>query len=517
MLLNKKASNYCLIKIYQYKFVIISAFIWGIIAHGFMIFNKISFHDDAFCLYSVGQRYGLGRWMLALLGNLWMWIFGGTNYSIPVFAGIISIGLIAVSCCLICEMFKIKSHLVQIIVSGLFVSCPVITALFGFMFTAPYYMIALLMSILSAWTLSKHKYDKRYSILGILILCCTIGIYQSYLAVTLSLLLSLMIIELFEENIQWKDFLKKGFYYIFCSGFALILYLIINKIVLKALNYSLVEYDGMSRLGYEGIGTYFYRVYTAYKELIFPSMHVSRIIFPGLSKLAYILIAFSGISFIALSLYTAFKRNKRTAFQLLFLIVIMPIAVNFEYIVANENNLTTLTEYSFYIPMVLLLAFLDRKKEICERRTFTKILTNIVLISTIFIDIFYCRYSNTCYFKAELMQEQAISYFTELKTRIEQMDGYHSDYPVAYINSGSKSLANINEMSNFNGLIYPYDSNNMINEYSWIQFMENWTGYAPTRVDDISVFEEMDEVKEMPEYPDCGSIKIIQNTIVVKF
>ena len=45
MILQKEASI-------RIKICIIGTFLWGILAHGIMLFNKISFHDDA----------GLYRW-----------------------------------------------------------------------------------------------------------------------------------------------------------------------------------------------------------------------------------------------------------------------------------------------------------------------------------------------------------------------------------------------------------------------------------------------------------------------
>ena len=46
--------------------------------------------------------------------------------------------------------------------------------------------------------------------------------------------------------------------------------------------------------------------------------------------------------------------------------------------------------------------------------------------------------------------------------------------------------------------------------------MKQWTGYSPIVID-AAPFSELDEVKEMPSYPDDGSITIINKTVVVKF
>ena len=43
------------------KAAIFSAFVFGILAHGMMLFNKYSFHDDIHYMFDVGSTYTLGR------------------------------------------------------------------------------------------------------------------------------------------------------------------------------------------------------------------------------------------------------------------------------------------------------------------------------------------------------------------------------------------------------------------------------------------------------------------------
>lgn len=53
----------------NFKLILYSTFLWGIFAHGMMIFNKFSYHDDA-GLFEYGLTYSLGRWMLGLIVTL---------------------------------------------------------------------------------------------------------------------------------------------------------------------------------------------------------------------------------------------------------------------------------------------------------------------------------------------------------------------------------------------------------------------------------------------------------------
>ena len=63
--------------------------------------------------------------------------------------------------------------------------------------------------------------------------------------------------------------------------------------------------------------------------------------------------------------------------------------------------------------------------------------------------------------------------------------------------------------------VIPYkDAWGIINGFAARSFIENWTGFAP----EINyAFASHPEVKEMPCYPDQGSIKVIDDVLVVKF
>ncbi|MDE6706835.1 MAG: glucosyltransferase domain-containing protein [Oscillospiraceae bacterium] len=128
--------------------VLFSSVIWGIFAHGMALFNKYSVHDDNKYLFDIGVTYTSGRWGLAVLGKLYKILFGGGLYSLSLFNGLVSILCIAFSAYLMIHLFEIKQRGLCVAIAGILVSFPTITGIFGFMFTAPYYMIALLFTCL---------------------------------------------------------------------------------------------------------------------------------------------------------------------------------------------------------------------------------------------------------------------------------------------------------------------------------------------------------------------------------
>lgn len=53
----------------RYKVSFFAAVIIGFFAHGLALFNKYSFHDDVYCLFTVGSTFSSGRWMLYQVSN----------------------------------------------------------------------------------------------------------------------------------------------------------------------------------------------------------------------------------------------------------------------------------------------------------------------------------------------------------------------------------------------------------------------------------------------------------------
>lgn len=135
--------------------------------------------------------------------------------------------------------------------------------------------------------------------------------------------------------------------------------------------------------------------------------------------------------------------------------------------------------------------------------------------------LLYCRVDNKCYLKATYSQQEAISYFTMLVTKIKSTAGYMDTYPITFVDADSKSdstitLSDYGMTDNLQYVPYGLDTNGYINCYSRVNFMKQWTGYNPSIVDSRA-YEALDEVNAMPHYPDDGFIRVIDETVVVKF
>ena len=138
----------------KYKYTFVAVFIAGIMAHGYMFFNKISFHDDVHCLFSLGSTVELGRWLLEIIRRILNGIVG--KYSMPLWTGMVSLLFIALSASMVIGLLEIKETLHCVLIGMIMVVFPAVTGTFIFMFTAGCYFFGLFLIVLSVWTMIRY-------------------------------------------------------------------------------------------------------------------------------------------------------------------------------------------------------------------------------------------------------------------------------------------------------------------------------------------------------------------------
>ena len=501
------------------KICFISSIIWAFFAHGMTFFNKYCLHDDTY-LFTIGSTIRHGRWFLGIIDEVMKLFWGGVHYSLPLFNGAISALCLAVSSCLIVSIMDLKHTGVIISLSGILCTFPMLAGLFGYMFTAPPYAVALLMVSYACYWVCKKPSIYSY-ICSILLICCTVGIYQAFYPVATTLILIHLIIkaDMSSDN-NWRDFIQSAILYLSVLFFSIAAYFIGTRISLKVTQIALTDYLGIKTMGQEGISAYIERVIYAYRYFINPlklsdglldSMFPLNIIyFYRLGLLMMLLLCIFKVT-------KKFRSCKKGAIQLLLLMACIPLSINFVFVMCDPRTVHSLMVYGQVFFFVFLAWLAD---SILSSKKYVKpVLCLICSILLFLTSLSYARYDNIVYLKEEFAQTSAISYFTTLITQIKSTDGYKDDYPVIYLNAGAKSDKNVLEMKQWTEIrMLPVVGSvkDVINDYSWLRFINHWCAFHPV-YEDASLVENLPEVKDMPSYPDDGSIKVINEMVVVKF
>lgn len=522
-------------KIWDKNCFIILFFMFFII-HGEIIFNKISFWDDIISCF--GTRFFMneplphGRWLNHVFESV-LREFAGTE-SLPVMNGIIVSACISAISLIIFSMFKITEF--KLAFGLIFLSIPAVAGNLGYGFWAGKDFIGRLICVIAAYftCLAIHSYadelDRKRSwssyLAGIILFACALGEYQCYFAFYLTLCLFYFIHSVILENVSSKKFWSCFIYYILNIAGGLVLYLAILQFFLKFSGVQLLSYAGTNTYGIVSLVGYIERIIYAYSMFASPYLGYSANMYPfhwyGWYKLLLLVIFLILLLFCFSCIY---RKRKNTLYQILLLIILVPGALNFNVVLYGWQDLHSLHMYHhsmlFLLPFILyrgLIINLSVGDEGNNKRTF-KALRGFLLVTILTFGLLYVRYDNYCYMLSEFRQQQAIRYFTTLTTRIMSVNGYKKDMAVAFINE-RKKYNNIDEVHEY----YDYPATNpfcypIINSYEKNSraFMKYWCGYMPEFVEDNKGLEDNSIVREMPCYPDEGSIKIIDNVIVVKF
>lgn len=486
---------------------LISCFFTALCAHGQALFNKISYHDDIICFHAVGATFDYGRWMLSIVGNAMKALTGMTHYSTPTLNGIITILFLAISAYLIIKQCQIKNSAAVILISALFVSFPSITASFGFIYAAPYYYFGVLLAVIGAYFFySSHT---RYSMLVCIVLtACAAGIYQAIIPVSLCTLLLFALQEVHYNAKNKSDYFRLLSENILISISFILLYFVLNTIFLKLFHIQISDTRWQNGSGFL---SYVLRIGIAYREFFLPIRNAGSDMFPYHVYYFNLILTFFMVFLSGVHLRNLIKENRMKAYQEGFLFLLIPLACCFIFVMCDAVDVHGLMTFGMVYRFLFLIWILENTV-----LSYKKI-KPVTLVLLSFISFLYIRFANICYLKAQLMQANAISYYNILITTIKTVPGYTEETPVAYIGEYEKAETDFKGTVSFDPIyLTPYEGNSIINDYCWKETMERWCGYSPKEADSVPL-EGRSEVNEMPCYPADGSVKLIGDTLVVKF
>ena len=504
------------------KVIFISTVSWALIAHGISFFHVTSFHDDAKNLFAVGSTYEVGRWALALTADFMGFIFGKSggsgHISMHLWAGMSLICFLSATVWLIVKLLDIKGIISCILLTGVFVTCPLIAALLGYTFTVSYYMFSVFLAVYGAYLFCRYK--KWYTILlGSVFVCWSVGIYQAFFPLTVSLVLLYFIKEINDDKaINWQNFFKRSISYSLGIILSMLLYFTVTKLSVLWSHISLSEYKNISGMGQEGIMVYLKRILLAYEHFFAPVKykgdHRLYTIFPSHTRLIYQIFIYFTISVTFVHFSTLYRISKTKACQFSLLVLMLPLAVNFILIMCPLKALSVLMVYASVMFFVFNVWMVENT---VTRKEHTANMVNMInFIGLLILNIMYCRFDNFIATKSIFIQERTFSYFTSLIANIKGTPGYKDELPVVFLNEGKINDLNVVNIDFPNIIVAGQYYQHLINSYSWMDFMKNWCAYSP-QSGNASDFINLPEVTDMPHYPDYGSIKVINDTVVVKF
>lgn len=186
----------------EWKIAFFTTVIMGFLIHAYKFLNTLPNHDSLYNYYSDQNMLASGRWLLSI-------VCGASSYfDLPWVIGLLSLVFLGLTVVVIVEIFQVKNPILMGIIGGLLVAFPSITETFFFGFTADGYFIAMLLATLAVAFSTFHDKNKWHVGIAMICVCCACGIYQSYVSFAMLLAIGYFIWILLSTECTVKEYLR---------------------------------------------------------------------------------------------------------------------------------------------------------------------------------------------------------------------------------------------------------------------------------------------------------------------
>ena len=171
-----------------FLFTLIFTYIFGFVISLYMFTDLIVNHDTIFQLWHPLHRAASGRWLLSFAASI------SSNFSMPLVNGLLGILYISISAGVVVEVLRIKHKICCVLIGSLMVATPTVANTFAYMNCADAYFFSIMLISLAVLVIDRVNYKGIGIILGTILVCLSLGIYQAYFGFGLALCILLVYI-----------------------------------------------------------------------------------------------------------------------------------------------------------------------------------------------------------------------------------------------------------------------------------------------------------------------------------
>lgn len=446
------------------------------------------------------------------------------NIVSPLLATLISSIFLGITVILVIETLKINNKYLKYFTAVLFVVAPNISATLTFFYCSDAYILGLLLATLSVFLIRKYENKKWMVLVSGLSLALAMGMYQTYLSVTMVLAMVTLLIDALNKKDKKQIFINIIKYAVI-GIVGIILFYALSHLTLIAKNLQVSNYSGADTIG---LGTLLNlpkllpEAYKSFFNYYFNDKMIPNTVWH--TNLIYFVI----FSIMLISLIYIIIKNKvyekiTNTILILIFIVALPICFGIIEIIVPSVDIHILMACS----MIYIFPIFFKILEIIPKSTISKIFKYTVAICSLVIIWNYTLQDNASYIAIKSMQNQAENLALRIVTQIEQLDEFEVNMPVLIIGGleGNSYLDRNNtnlETKKIYNRTWGFISNSPTiwwgNLDSWNKIFYEYVGVNLNLVSEAENKEilETEEFKNMKCYPGKDSIKIINNTVVVK-
>lgn len=502
------------------KIAFFTTFIAGLLTNLFVFTNKLVNHDDLINEFNYNDAFDItcGRWMWIVLRKI------PTYYGVPVVKGLLACLLLAISVALIVHIFSINETIFVLILSCIFASYPINACFFSYLSISEIYYFANMFCVLAAFIMSLDKihFAIRF-LLSSLLICLALATYQSMLCLFVGIVFIMAFNDVIKDHFDLKKWFFKYLKYAISAVAGYIIYYVTTKIILFKTGLALRAYAGTDKMFSFNFKNLYESIMDSYHEMynyFLTKSYVNHRPFVLANLTLFVVFVVLCVMIVAKLI-----KSKKTlqAVVCVTLIITTPIFVNLIYVIMNgKSSAHILMLYSNILMYPLVIT------TICKANIKAKIVSIFAQWLTLFGCMAIIYYGiivsnqiyQRMYYNTKGMDGVAITFISQLAT----IDNWTVDEPIYF--AGFENFFNENYYS-----ATPFSQD--LPPYVWIgtdvypwYFQEHLIRYINNNqhilikeynVPGCESIEETEEFKQMPAFPNAGSIKRIDGVLVAKF
>lgn len=446
------------------------------------------------------------------------------NIVSPVLVTLISSILLGITVLLVLDILEIKNKYFKYISAIVFAVAPNISATLTFFYCSDAYILGMFFATLAVFIMRKYKDKKWIVFVSGLFIALAMGMYQTYLSVTMVLCVSTLIVDAINK-IELKQILINIFKYILIGILGILFFYLISHFILLITNLPVSGYSGANAIGLTTLlqmPELLPQAYQSFFNYFFNDNMIPNTIWS--TNILYIAIfSIELISVIYIIIKNKVYEKKLNLILTIIFIIIAPICFGIIEIMVPDVDIHILMACS----MILVFPLFFKILELLPKNIFSNSIKYIIVFCSLGVIWNYIWQDNASYITMKSMQSQTEATLSRIVTRIEELDEYSPEMPVLFL-GGLENNLYLNRdntpieakkiydrtwgfisssptiwwgnLDSYRKMLYEYEGVNM-------NLVSEW---------ESSEIFETEEYKSMKYYPDKDSIKIINNTVVVK-
>lgn len=496
----------------SWKTAFVATILIGLLVHLYKFTNYLPNRDSVENFYASQNIISSGRWLLSLACGI------TSYYDLPWVNGIVSLFWIGIAMVFITELFRLRDPVVIILSAGIMVAFPGITETFFFEYTADGYMLALALAAAAVYLVRLDAEPGFRNILSAAVcICCSCGIYQSYVPFALILSVCHLLVELLENRHDRRTCLRWIGTQVLTYGSGLGGYYIIWKLLMRVQGVQATTYQGISSISLS-LGSLLNGLSATWEELkVFYlqwDLKTSGMtLYAGLNLL--FLLAFALILIYSAVKSGLIRRKWELGLYVLGILAMVPFAGLWSLVSASVDQRPMML-VCLALPYILTVILFDRwaapRVAAAAGLLMAVMVCNFGLIANISYSYLEQSWNRTCADGIQMLT--AISEFDDQAVDVAFIGVRMEDvrYETVDENGVGTAIGRVNIPGQM------FETTLLYDHWHTYYFLRDQLGMSlPTaEVEEIRAIRQTEEYAQMPCWPEDGSVRLFGDTVVVK-